>query len=222
MFCSPLPHWTQPRQRNSLPQPGYRKEAAGPGCTSGSFWAFPAAANSVRAQNALPSMERGVVHKMHGQEPLDCKAFPHNFSLQLLISSSIYWHSLPFLTFAERIVCPLYLGGILLDWATRPGDSVMPVMPFNLIYPSNILRRYTTVLISVRESVWKCNFVLYIETKSQHHFAFCCLILQWIRLPPLAHILYVGAAHFLIAKIKYFRFCNVDKGWKIAWLPKEN
>lgn len=28
MFCSPLPHWTQPRQRNSLPQPGYRKEAA--------------------------------------------------------------------------------------------------------------------------------------------------------------------------------------------------
>lgn len=143
MFCSPLPHWAQPRQRNSLPQPGYRKEAAGPGCTSGSFRAFPAAANSVRAQNALPSMERGVVHKMHGQEALDCKAFPHNFSLQLFRSNSIYRHSLLFFTPAGRIVCPDYLGDVLLDWATCPGDSVMPVMPFNLIYPSNISRRCT-------------------------------------------------------------------------------
>lgn len=29
VFCSPLPHRAQPRQRNSLPQPGYRKEDAG-------------------------------------------------------------------------------------------------------------------------------------------------------------------------------------------------
>lgn len=85
-------------------------------------------------------MERGVVHKMHGREAL-LQSFPPQ--LQLFLSNSIYWLGLLFLTPAGRIVCPDYLGGILLGWVTCPGDSVIPVMPFNLIYPSNNSRRCT-------------------------------------------------------------------------------